>query len=170
MSRTGAPRWQEQEVLVEAIDVSGQNTRKDLQAGQEDASLDDLARSIQAHGLLQPPLMRPSGLGRYEVIAGQRRILACRKLGLTSIRARFTTVSDDEAITVSLIENVQRADMRPLDKAQAFEHLRAVHGTVTRVSLETGVGEQTIRRYLDLLVLPAQLKAKVGTGDGPSGV
>jgi len=131
-SSSGSP-WYEQDVSLGAIDISAQNTRKDLSAGEEDASLEDLARSIQAHGLLQPPLLRPTRDGRHEVIAGQRRILACRKLGLATIPARITHIDDSEAVMVSLIENVQRADMCPLDKS-ALDRLFRVHGCIGRVS------------------------------------
>src|SRR5262245_52489935 len=115
-------RVQTQNIPVAVIDVSQRNTRKDLDAGTEDATLENLAQSIKEQGRLQPPTLRPTTAGRFEVIAGQRRVLACRLLGLETISAFVRDdLTDDQAVAVSLIENVQRADMSPLDKARAFD-------------------------------------------------
>ncbi len=101
------------EIEADRVSVSAQNTRKKLEPGQEDSSLDDLARSIQEKGLLSPILVRTAEAG-FELIAGQRRLLACRKLGWGTIPAIVRTDLDDaDATAISLIENVHRADMHP---------------------------------------------------------
>ncbi len=158
-------------VPLAAIAVSVLNTRKDLAAGGEDASLDDLARSIAEQGLISPPVLRRQPDGRYEVVAGQRRVLACRALGLEAIPAIVRDdLSDDDALALSLVENVQRADMSPLDKARAFQALRDQQGSLAGVSRATGVVEATVRRYLALLDLPDALQHQVTTGAGPAGI
>lgn len=158
------------DVAVEAIDVSTVNSRKDLSAGVEDAGLDDLASSIQEQGLLQPPILRPTTKGRYEVIAGQRRVLAARSLGWKSIPAFVGDYTDTEARTLSLVETVQRAEMSAIDKATAYRALTEEYGSEAIVAKQTGVTTRTIRRYVRLLDLSPELQAQVQTGAGPSGV
>ncbi len=162
---------QTQQIPLAAIDISKFNTRKDLSARNEDSSLDDLARSIAEQGLLNPPTLRQTAVGRYEVVAGQRRILACQQLGWQHIPAIVRdNLTDGQAIAISLIENVQRADMNPMDKARAYEALRRQYGSVAVVSQKTGVGQGTVRRYLSLLQLSSELQQRVSTGGGPAGI
>jgi ParB family chromosome partitioning protein len=160
------------EIPVDQITVSEFNTRKDLGAGTEDSSLDDLAASIKEKGLLNPIMVRPTSEGRYELIAGQRRLLACKKLGMTSISALVRSQVDDaDATAISLIENVHRAEMNPMDKARAFSALRERYGgDITRVSKETGIGVPTVKKYLALLLLPETIQERVSTSDGPARV
>lgn len=157
------------EIDIDSITVSAQNTRKMLDAGEEDSSLDDLAASIREKGLLSPITVRAVG-GGYELIAGQRRLLACRKIGMKSIPAIVRSGLDDtDATAISLIENVHRADMHPMDKARAFQDLSQRYGgDYNRVSKETGVSVGTIRRYLSLLALPPKLQERVSTTEGPA--
>ena len=75
------------DIALTDIKISAQNARKDFKQGNEDATLDDLAKSIQEHGLLNPITVRPRTEGGYEVVAGQRRVLACRLLGQTHMTA-----------------------------------------------------------------------------------
>lgn len=162
---------QTQQISLAMIDISTFNTRKDLSAGGEDSSLDDLARSIAEQGLLNPPTLRKTPTNRYEAIAGQRRILAARKLGWSEIPAIVRSdLTDAQAVALSLIENVQRADMSPMDKARAYEALKDQYGNVAAVSKQTAVSQPTIRKYLSLLALAPELQQKVGTGSGPAGI
>ena len=157
------------EIPISQITVSGLNTRKDLGAGTEDSSLYDLAASIREHGLLNPIRVRPMADGRFELLAGQRRFLACGTLGMQTIPAVVSEVEDDEAIQVSLIENVHRADLHPLDKARAFQQLMEFHeGDLNKVSKETGVGSGTIRKYLAIITLPDTIKRDLSTRGGPA--
>src|SRR2546426_9046294 len=88
------------------IELSRFNTRKDLSAGNEDSSIKDLAESIRSRGLLNPVTVRSTGADKWELLAGQRRLAACKQLGWTSIAAIVRQdVEDDEAISLSLIEN-----------------------------------------------------------------
>ncbi len=159
------------EIELDSISVSQFNTRKGLGAGSEDANIQDLANSIRENGLLSPVIVRSASGGRYDLIAGQRRFLACRWLGMATILA---TVRDDldgaSAVVVSLVENVQRADMKPIDKARAFQRIRSEYGSDKRVSQETGVSLPTIRRYMKLLNLAPSIQDGLTTSSGSAGV
>lgn len=160
------------EVPIDSLVVSSANTRKDKEAGQEDASLAGLAQSIRVYGLLNPLTVRRNADGKFEILAGQRRYLACQQLGYTSVPVIVRqSVSETSAVALSLIENVQRADMHPVDKAEAFAALRDHHkGDLHSVAESTGVSVQTIQRYLLLLKLPTYLRQQLGTGKGSAGV
>ena len=159
------------EINLEKIDISKFNTRKDLGAGTEEASLDDLANSIQEKGLLSPIMVRKSKNGKYDLIAGQRRFLACKKIGLKTIPSIIRDELDDTDVTIiSLIENVQRADMNPLDKANAYETIYEKYKDYKKVAKETGVSVATIKKYLTLLNLSSTLQEKLTTSDGPTGI
>lgn len=156
------------DLAIHDIVVSLYNTRKDLAAGTEDSSLDDLANSIREKGLLNPIIVRISP-GGYELVAGQRRLIACKKLGWTKIPALVRSEMDDaDATAISLIENVHRAEMNPLDKARAFEALRDRYdGDLTKVSKETGIGAPTVKKYVGLLALPKSVQEKISASDAP---
>ena len=160
------------DVPLSNLRVAAANTRKDTGAGQEDVSLQGLAQSIKEHGLLSPLVVRPVGDGSYEIIAGQRRYLACKDLGWSVVPVIVRgEVSETTAVTLSVIENVQRADMHPLDKAKAFTDLKDRHqGNLRAVAETTGIKVPTIQKYLDLLKLPAELQSEIGTGKGAAGV
>jgi ParB/RepB/Spo0J family partition protein len=159
------------EIPLDQIEVSMQNTRKDLKQGNEDASLEDLAKSIQEHGLLNPITVRSRTEGGYEVIAGQRRLLAFRFLGRTLIPAVIRAdVVDEQAMAISLIENMQRADMAPLDKARSLSILSERYGSVAEVSKQTGVSTTTIRKYLTLMRLPESVAGEFKVADGSASI
>jgi ParB/RepB/Spo0J family partition protein len=151
--------------------VSTLNVRKALDAGQEDSTIEELAASIREKGLLSPLTVRPLTDGRYEILVGQRRYLACKLVPLDPVPCFIRAdLSDAEAIGLSLIENVHRADMHPMDKAKAFRALHAKHGSYEGVAKESSCSVATIRRYVRLLDLPAVLQDRIGTAEGPSGI
>lgn len=159
------------DIALDKLLVSALNARKDLQAGQEDSGIDELASSIRQQGLLSPPIVRPTSDGRYEVLVGQRRLLACRKIGLDPVPCLVRDdLGDADAVTVSLVENVHRADMHPLDKARALKALYDRHQSYERVAKECAWSVSTIRKYIQLLSLPDELQVRLGTAQGPSGV
>lgn len=158
------------EVQLAAISVSSYNARKNLEAGSEDAGLNELAQSISKVGLISPPSVRNCGDGTYEVVAGQRRVLACQKLGWVTIPAYIRDWSDDTALGASLVENLQRADMHPLDKARGLDALSKRLGSERAAANSTGLSVQTVKKYISLLALPESLRSKLGTGDGPTGI
>ncbi len=161
-----------QELPINAIRVSNANVRRDLQAGTEDVGLRDLANSIRQNGLLSPITVKPLPGGFYDLVIGQRRFLACRdELRWDTITATVRDDLDDASATViSLVENVQRADMAPIDKAKAFQNIFSQYGDYNRVAKETGISSQTIRRYLRLLGLAPSIQDKLTTTDGPAGI
>lgn len=159
-----------QDIAIASIRISPLNTRRNLEAGTEDSSLDDLAESIRERGLIQPVIVTPSR-GGFELIAGQRRYLACKQLGLTTIAAVVRSDLDaTDATVLSLIENVHRAEMSPMDKARAYQQLHRIYGTKTRVAQQTGVSVATVTRYMRLLGLSPSLQQRASTSDGPAGV
>lgn len=151
--------------------VSELNVRKSLDSGQEDSNIDELAESIREKGLLSPLTVRPWPDGRFEILVGQRRFLACTHLCVDEVPCLVREgVSDSDAVSLSLIENVHRADMHPIDKAKAFQILYAKYGSAKLVSKESACSVPTVRKYLALLELPSQLQERIGTADGPSGI
>ena len=109
--------------------------------------------------------------GQYDLIAGQRRLLACRKIGMMTIPAIVRTdLEDFEATVISLVENVQRADMSPMDKAKAYQGIQTRYRDLKRVAQETGVSVPTIRRYLSLLDLAPSIQDSMSTSNGPAGI
>jgi ParB family chromosome partitioning protein len=102
----------------------------DLQPGKyqprtrmDPGSLEDLAASIKAQGLIQPISVRPVGSGRYEIIAGERRWRAAQIAGLTEVPVLIREIPDDAALAMSLIENIQREDLNPLEEAAGLQSL-----------------------------------------------
>jgi|LNAP01.1.fsa_nt_gb ParB/RepB/Spo0J family partition protein len=151
--------------------VSGLNVRQALDAGQEDSTIEDLAASIREKGLLSPLTVRPLADDRFEILVGQRRYFACKLAPLDPVPCVIKEgLSDIDAISLSLIENVHRADMHPIDKAKALQTLYAKHRSYEGVAKESACSIATIRRYLKLLELPAVLQRRIGTADGPSGI
>lgn len=159
------------ELPLSAIRVSKFNTRKDLDAGTEDAGIQDLADSIRENGLLSPVTVRRSPDEFFDLIAGQRRLRACRILDWGTIPAIVhNEMEDEDATVVSLVENVHRAEMNPIDKAQAYQAILNHYGNVDDVSRRAGVTVQTVRKYLQLLKLAPSIRGELGTRQGPAGV
>lgn len=156
------------DIPLERLALSRLNVRKNLDAGQEDSSVEELAHSISRQGLLSPLIVRATSNGNYEVISGQRRLMACKKINLSPVPCLVRDdLGDADAQTVSLVENVHRADMHPLDKAQAIATLFDLHGSYEQVSKQTGWSVPTIKRYVQLLKLPDELKDQLSTAKGP---
>jgi len=158
------------DIPISKITISDLNVRKNLDAGHEDSSLDDLAESIRENGLLNPITVIQKG-DLYELVVGQRRFLACQSIGFDTIPAIIRDdISDADGVTLSLIENVHRADMHPIDKGRALQILYDTYGSYKRVSKESGLSTPTIKRYMSLLNLAPSIQEKLSTRDGPAGV
>lgn len=89
----------------------------------DEAALEELRESIAQHGILQPVTVRDIGAGKYELIAGERRLRAAKMAGLTTIPAFFRTANDAEMAEMALIENLQREDLNPIEEAHAYQRL-----------------------------------------------
>lgn len=154
------------EIEIHRVEVSEFNTRKNLADGEHDSTIADLAKSIQKQGLLNPITVYQKPNGRYALIAGQRRLLACKQLEWSVIPAIVRDgMTDNDATAISLIENVHRADMNPRDKAIALKALLSRLGDLWTVSRETGVGIPTIRKYIQLLELAPPLQERLAAGE-----
>ncbi len=159
------------DVELNLIKISSLNTRKDLTAGTEEAGLEDLANSIREKGLLNPIIIQKTVEGSYELIAGQRRYLACKSLGWSTIPSIIREKMDDtDATILSLIENVHRADMSPMDKALAYQKIFDRYKDPNKVASETGVSISTVKKYIALLNLSPVIQQKLTTSEGPAGI
>lgn len=131
---------------LDKIDISISNVRKtNLEEG-----IEELAKSIEEIGVQQPIQVFEKPDGRFELIIGQRRYLACKKLGLKKIPALIITVKKDEteATIKSFIENIHRLDLEYRDKMQAAIELLNKFGSISKVADHLGVSAQTVRNYL----------------------
>jgi ParB family chromosome partitioning protein len=157
-------------ISISKIILSKYNVRRNLKAGTEDSTIEDLAKSIYENGLLNPITVFEKN-DKYQLIVGKRRYLACKMLGWDKIPSIIKNkISDIDARILSLIENVHRADLHPLDKANAYKQIHNHYSTYTRVSKETGVSTSTIKRYLYLLKLAQSIQELLTTSDGPAGI
>jgi ParB family transcriptional regulator, chromosome partitioning protein len=126
----------------------------------DEASLQELARSIEAQGVMQPILVRPVGPDRFEIIAGERRARAARIAGLDEVPVLVKPVPDEAAAAMSLIENIQREDLNPLEEAQGLKRLTSEFGlTHEQAAQAVGRSRSAASNLLRLLNLsePVQL-------------
>ena len=152
---TPAPAEQEggkpREIPIKMIDPNPYQTRSNID-GEE---LGLLAASITANGVVQPILVRPQANGRFQLIAGERRWRASELAGKETIPAILRQVSDEQAMEITIVENLQRADLNPMEQARAFERLsREFNMTQERMAQRTGKDRATISNFLRLLRLP----------------
>src|SRR6516164_7825636 len=114
-------------------------------------ALDELARSIQASGIIQPLVLRQVG-GRYQLIAGERRWRAAQRAGLRTVSAIVRQVPDELALEMTLVENIQREDLNAIEQARAFERLMdEFHATQEGVAERTGKDRATVANAIRLL-------------------
>lgn len=153
----GKPR----EIPVDHIDVNPFQTRSAMDEGQ----LAELAASITANGVVQPILVRPQANGRFQLIVGERRWRASMQAGKKTIPAILRQVSDEQAMEITIVENLQRADLNPMEQARAFERLgREFHMTQEQMAQRTGKDRASVANFLRLLKLPAVVQQMVEMG------
>ncbi len=154
----GRPR----EIVLELIDNSPFQTRSQMNEDQ----LAELAASITANGVVQPILVRPMANGRFQLIAGERRLRASKLAGKTTVPAILRQVSDEQAMEITIVENLQRADLNPMEQARAYERLsRVFHMTQEQMAQRTGKDRATVSNFLRLLRLPAGVQTRVEKGE-----
>jgi ParB family chromosome partitioning protein len=144
-----------------------------LQAGRyqprtrmDESSLQELAASIRQHGLMQAIVVRPLGADRYEIIAGERRFRAARMAGLEEVPVMLRDVSDQNALAMALIENIQREDLNPLEEAQAIRRLLdEFQYTHEQASEAIGRSRSATSNLLRLLNLAAPVQTMLLAGD-----
>jgi len=154
----GRPR----EIPLDQIDPNPFQTRSQVNEEQ----LAELAASITANGVVQPVLVRPLSNGRFQLIAGERRWRASQHAGKATIPAILRQVSDEQAMEITIVENLQRADLNPMEQARAFDRLsREFHMTQEQMAVRTGKDRATVANFLRLLRLPASVQARVESGE-----
>jgi len=150
------------EIDVDLIDRNPFQTRTHF----DEAKLAELAGSIATSGVIQPIAVRPLKEGRYTLITGERRLLASKKAGLKTIPAVIREVSDVQAMEMTIIENLQRADLNPMEQARAFHRLSSdFHMTQEQMAIRTGKERSSVTNFLRLLRLPEVLQESVEKGE-----
>ncbi|MHC4850330.1 MAG: ParB/RepB/Spo0J family partition protein [Planctomycetota bacterium] len=130
----------------------------------DEVRLQELANSIGESGVLQPIIVRPAGVG-YEIVAGERRARAARMAGLAEIPAVIRGYTDEQVLVLSLVENVQRADLNPIDKARAYRRLTGHLGvTQEEVARRIGLDRSSVANLIRLLDLPEEIQDLVKAG------
>jgi ParB family chromosome partitioning protein len=136
MSSTTSIATQLQELPLGDIEPSPFQTRRFTDAARD---LQELAESIRQVGVLEPVLARPGANGKpYQLLAGERRLRACKIAGLETIPAIVRDLDDDAALEVTVTENLHREDLHPLDEAAAIELMMARYGDVDEVAARIG--------------------------------
>jgi ParB/RepB/Spo0J family partition protein len=128
----------------------------------DQATLDELAASIREHGVLQPILVRPVGPNTYQLIAGERRWRASKLAGLESIPALIEEIDDDTALEISIIENLQREDISPLDEAAMYDRMVTEHGySIRKLADKLGKDKGYVENRLRLADAPEEVRELV---------
>lgn len=144
-----------------AVDRIKPNPKQPRIAANPDA-LNDLTASIREHGVLQPILVRPLDRGHYEIVAGERRWRAVTALALAMIPAIIEEMSDEQAIEIAVIENLQREDLSPLDEAAIFARMTTELGySIRKLADKLGKDKGYIENRLRLVAAPADVRALV---------
>src|ERR1039458_8336147 len=141
-------------LAIELIDRNPYQTRTHV----DEPALRELADSIKATGVLQPITVRAIPGGRYQLIAGERRWLASQQAGKATVRSIVRQVSNEQAMEMTIIENLQREDLNAVEQARAFDRLGREFGlTQEQMAQRTGKDRSSVANFLRLLKLPAEL-------------
>lgn len=152
-------------VDIELIEPNPEQPRTNFKKEE----LEELADSIKNNGLLQPIVVRKVG-DKYQIVAGERRWQACKLAGLDRVPVRVIDVDDDEALMLALIENIQRADLNPIEEAYGYKRMMdRGHMTQTQVAQAVSKGRSTIANSLRLLELPEDAQKLLFDGDITAG-
>ena len=150
-----------QEVELEQINAGRFQPRENF----NEESLNELTESIKKHGVLSPILVRELGLNKYEVIAGERRLIASLKAGLETIPCLIDQKKDQDALESALIENLQREDLNAVEEARGYDRLKREFGlTQDEVATSTGKARSTIANSLRILSLPQKVLDYLAAG------
>ncbi len=151
------PQANENRIPIDRIDPNPVQPRRAFQTD----SLHQLAESILQHGIIQPLVVRPNGT-RYQLVAGERRWRAARIAGMKDVPAVIQEISDDHLLEITLIENVQREDLNPIELAMAFDRMaRELNLSQDEIGHRTGKDRSTVSNSIRLLQLPPDLQQLV---------
>lgn len=154
LRNTEAKQQDLQEIEVDKIDRPGVVDR--ITIDQEE--VESLAQSIQQQGLLQAPVLRPKQ-GRFEIVAGDRRIMAIKTLDWKKIKCAVKEMSDLEAAEIRGSENLQRENLTIIEEAKIYKNLHETHGrTLEQIAKRMGKSAGTIKRRMDLLTMPPRMQ------------
>ena len=150
------------EVPIEQISPNPYQPRKTF----NDASIEELSRSVREHGIIQPLVVTRTGDKKYRLIAGERRFRAAQKAGLSKVPVVVKeTMADTDVLQVALIENIQREDLNPIEEAYAYHQLHEEFGlTQEEISKRVGKERSTVANFLRLLKLPDGVKKLLAAG------
>ena len=154
----GKPR----EIPVDQIERNPFQTRGSI----DENALKELSASIAATGVVQPVLVRPLADNRFQLIAGERRWLASKLAGKTTVPAILRHVSDEQAMEMTIVENLQRTDLNPMEQARAYDRLgHQFKMTQEQMAQRTGKDRASVANFLRLLRLPIEVQKKVESGN-----
>lgn len=149
------------EIAIELIDPNPYQTRRHIR----EESLNELAESIRASGVVQPVVLRPLQSGRFQLVAGERRWLASKRAGKSTIPAVIREISNEQAMEITIIENLQREDLNPIEQARAFERLSREFGlTQEQIASRTGKDRASVANFIRLLKLPTTIQDNLESG------
>jgi ParB family chromosome partitioning protein len=154
----GKPR----EIPIDQIERNPFQTRGSM----DENALKELAASIAATGVVQPVLVRPLADNRFQLIAGERRWRASKLAGKTTVPAILRHVSDEQAMEMTIVENLQRTDLNPMEQARAYDRLgQQFKMTQEQMAQRTGKDRASVANFLRLLRLPTEVQQKVESGN-----
>jgi ParB family transcriptional regulator, chromosome partitioning protein len=152
-------------IAIERIDHNPYQPRS---AFDED-DLASLSDSIRTHGILQPLVVRPVG-DRYQLIAGERRLRAAQAAGFADVPVHVVDCNDQQVLEAALVENIQRTDLNPIEKAHGFQdYLQRFHMTHEQLATRLGLDRSTVTNLIRLLELPAEVQSAVAVGQITAG-
>ncbi|MBU2145321.1 ParB/RepB/Spo0J family partition protein [Mesorhizobium sp. 10J20-29] len=165
-AETKAPALADGRVPIEFVSPNPKNPRRHF----GDSELTDLTQSIREHGIVQPVLVRRRDGGRYEIIAGERRWRAAQAAGLTDIPVLVRDVDDRTSLELAIIENVQRADLNPVEEALGYQQLIDEHN-YSQADLGQVIGKSRshVANTLRLLKLPDVIRDMLVDGELSAG-
>ena len=150
-----------QEIALDLIDSNPYQTRSRI----KEESLNELAESIRSSGVVQPVVLRPGANGRFQLVAGERRWLASKRAGKRAIPAVVRQISNEQAMEITIIENLQREDLNPMEQARAFERLsREFNLTQEQIASRTGKDRASVANFIRLLKLPSAVQDALESG------
>jgi len=160
----GQPTAQAGELRLLPIDLISRGRYQPRRDFNQQA-LEELASSIRNQGLMQPIIVRPTGDGRFEIIAGERRWRAAQMAGLGDIQALVRDVPDEDAVVLALIENIQREDLNAIEEAVALQRLQQEFGlTHEQIAAAVGKSRTTVTNFMRLLGLVAEVRGHLEEG------